>query len=599
LTASLAPHAPARRGEALLAEAAAAFQRGHLADTLAIAEGLVRHYGGSSAAPAALRARVLQACGSPLAARAWDAAWSCDPENPALQDAMLDAWAAAHAGRSVAALGASFLPLRCREGTQASLLGILQRCGVMRVGACWADSPTSASMMCFDQAAPQDARARIVLASEHEQRFVDVPLDGTRVLVELNSPDVWSVAFDGGGILQGSPVATVIPSSPTTPALAAVTGVDVIVPVYKDRAAVRTCIKSVLASIPQNRTRARVIVVDDASSDTAVSQWLDGLAQSGWITLLRNRYNLGFIESANRAMRQSASNHPLLLNADTEVFGNWIDRLVTALDEAPDVASVMPWSNNGEIANLWPDASDRDAPPSGTAQHIDEMAAALQNKNIDIPTCSGFAMLIRRAALADVDLLDGVALSRGYLEEVDWCLRASHKGWRHLLATRVFVTHNGSASFGSEKVLRVRQNRAVIAARYPGYYDDYASFLASPKLAKARTPLLRALHDVGVQWPPRDAQARAQTPNRRESLSPLASPCRRIAVQTDAPGLLDKARQLSAQGGGTRLLVFGHASEALRHTGVVDVVPPDTGLPSKLRILNDAQLMQLCGCASA
>jgi hypothetical protein len=176
-------------------------------------------------------------------------------------------------------------------------------------------------------------------------------------------------------------------------------------------------------------------------------------------------------------------------------------------------------------------------------------------------------------------------------------LRASNKGWRHLLATGVFVTHNGSASFGSEKVLRVRQNRAVIAARYPSYYDEYASFLASPKLAKTRTPLLRALRDAGVQWPPHESQAQAS--NSRESLSPLASSCRRIAVQTDAPGLLDRARQLSAEDGSTRLLVFGHASEALRHTGVVDVVPPDTGLPPKLRLLNDAQLMQLCGCAKA
>jgi GT2 family glycosyltransferase len=599
LSASLALHAPARRGEALLAEAAAAFRRGHLADALAIAEGLVRHYGGSSPAPAALRARVLQVCGSPLAARAWDAAWSCDPENPALQDAMLGAWAAAHAGLSVAALGASFLPVRCREGTQASLLQVLQRCGVTRVGACWADTPTSVAVMCFDPSEPRDAKARIVLASESEERVVEVPLDGACVRVELTSPGVWSVAFEGGGILQGSPVSTLVDRSPSTPACAGVTEVDVIVPVYKDRAAVRTCIKSLLASIPQNRTRARVIVVDDASPDAAVSEWLGGLARSGWITLLRNRFNLGFIESANRALRQSASSHALLLNADTEVFGNWIDRLVAALDVAADVASVMPWSNNGEIANLWPDANDRGAPTSGTAQHIDEMAAALQSKNLDIPTCSGFAMLIRRAALADVGLLDGVALSRGYLEEVDWCLRARNKGWRHLLATRVFVTHNGSASFGAEKVLRVRQNRAVIAARYPSYYDEYASFLASPKLAKARTPLLRALRDAGVQWPPCEAQVQSQTPQRRESLSPLASSCGRIAMHSDEPGLLDKARQLSAQEGGTRLLVFGHASEALRHTGVVDVVPPDAGLPPKLRLLSDAQLMQLCGCATA
>jgi GT2 family glycosyltransferase len=596
LTASLALHAPARRGEALLAEAAAAFQRGDLADALAIAEGLVRQYGGSSPAPAALRARVLQACGSPLALRAWDAAWSCDPENPALQDAMLQAWAGAHAGRSVAALGATFLPMRCREGTQAPLLALLRRCGTTRIGACWAESKHTIVLTCFDADAHAHATARVVVASENEERFVDVSLDGKPTRIEIPRDGVWSIAFEGGAILQGSPVSTVLQRSPSTPACAGVTAVDVIVPVYKDRAAVRACIKSVLASIPQNRTRARVIVVDDASPDAAVSAWLDGLAKCGWITLLRNRFNLGFIESANRALRQNATSHALLLNADTEVFGNWIDRLVTALDEGPDIASVMPWSNNGEIANLWPHADDRDAPTSDTALRIDAQAAAVGSTNLEIPTCSGFAMLIRRAALADVGLLDGVALSRGYLEEVDWCLRARAKGWRHLLATAVFVTHNGSASFGAEKVLRVRQNRAVIAARYPGYYDEYASFIASTKLAKARAPLLRALRGAGVQWPQREAK-QASPP--RESLSALASSCRRVAMQSDAPGLLEKARMLCAQEGRTRLLVFGHASEALRRTGVVDVISPDVGLPPKLRLLSDAQLAQLCGCAPA
>jgi GT2 family glycosyltransferase len=509
---------------------------------------------------------------------------------------MLEAWIAVHAGRSVAALGASFLPLRCREGTQASLLALLRRCGLERVGACWAESETRLVIVGFDFA--RVGSAHVVVADENEERVVQVPLDGTPTRIDMARPGVWSVAFEGGEILQGSPIANApVHWTPATPASAAVTEIDIIIPVYKDRAAVRTCIKSVLASLPQNRLRARVIVVDDASPDAAVSAWLDGLARSGWITLLRNRFNLGFIESVNRALRESATNDALLLNADTEVFGDWIDRLARALGEAPDIASVMPWSNNGELASLWPDAGDRDAPPSQIAQRIDAQAAAHASGNLEIPTCSGFAMLVRRAALRDVGLLDGAALSRGYLEEVDWCLRAREKGWHHRLAAGAFVTHNGSASFGAEKVLRVRQNRAVIAARYPRYHDEYASFLASPKLARARTQLQRALRAAGVAWPP--SEAKADAASKAESLVPLASSYRRIAVKAPSPQLLDTARKLSAQDGRTRMLVFGDASEALRHTGVVDVIPADKGLAPKLRLISDAQLMQLCGCVPA
>ena len=58
-------------------------------------------------------------------------------------------------------------------------------------------------------------------------------------------------------------------------------------------------------------------------------------------------------------------------------------------------------------------------------------------------------MYIRRAALADVGLFDADAFGRGYGEENDFCLRASARGWRHLLACDTFVYHEGAVSFGA------------------------------------------------------------------------------------------------------------------------------------------------------
>ena len=58
-------------------------------------------------------------------------------------------------------------------------------------------------------------------------------------------------------------------------------------------------------------------------------------------------------------------------------------------------------------------------------------------------------MYIRRAALADVGLFDADAFGRGYGEENDFCLRASARGWRHLLACDTFVYHEGTVSFGA------------------------------------------------------------------------------------------------------------------------------------------------------
>ncbi len=78
-------------------------------------------------------------------------------------------------------------------------------------------------------------------------------------------------------------------------------------------------------------------------------------------------------------------------------------------------------------------------------------------------------MYIRRAALADVGLFDVEAFGRGYGEENDFCLRASARGWRHLLACDTFVYHEGSVSFGAATEAATQQAWMCLAERYPHY----------------------------------------------------------------------------------------------------------------------------------
>jgi GT2 family glycosyltransferase len=376
-------------------------------------------------------------------------------------------------------------------------------------------------------------------------------------------------------------------------------GIDIVVPVYGDSRGVRACLRSVLASLPQNRTSAGVTVVNDASPETELVLWLESIAATGRIELIHNRFNLGFIESMNRALRERRRD-ALMLNADTLVHGDWIDRLAAALDASPDAASVMPWSNNAEIGSLAP--RDIDAPcDSADLARIDTAAAHLRasgaTSDMEVPTTIGFAMLMRRHVLDRIGLLDGVALTRGYLEEVDWCLRARSAGFKHLLATGVFVAHKGSASFGPEKQLRVRENRAVIAARYPRYHAEYSEFRRSDPLRDARTELLDAVAKTGATWP-RTADAPAPRIDPRAGLDQGS---RRIAIWGLHPGsraqahVLALARRLASSHSASRLLVFGEVTETLRHTGVVDAIWPSRNADEPLP---DHVLASLAGCDS-
>jgi hypothetical protein len=283
------------------------------------------------------------------------------------------------------------------------------------------------------------------------------------------------------------------------------------------------------------------------------------------------------------------------------VHGDWIDRMQAALESAADIASVMPWSNNGEIGTLVRGGAASTTPDAASMALIDTLAARLRQQgktsDVEIPTSSGFAMLMRRSALDAIGVLDGASLTRGYLEEVEWCLRARAAGWRHLLASGVFVAHKGGASFGAEKQLRVRQNRAVVAARYPEYYREYAQFLKRDPMAAARTALLDSLQRAGSPWPPAED-------TRREIIdahAALPAAVRRVAVWQLRTGtqaaqqVLSLARRMASlpRGQAPRLLVFGEVSEALRHTGVVDpVIPAGT----RDEVLTDATLASLAGC---
>jgi GT2 family glycosyltransferase len=75
-------------------------------------------------------------------------------------------------------------------------------------------------------------------------------------------------------------------------------------------------------------------------------------------------------------------------------------------------------------------------------------------------------MYVRRAALADIGAFDAESFGRGYGEENDFCLRASARGWRHLLACDTFVYHEGSVSFGASASAAAQHATTVLRERY-------------------------------------------------------------------------------------------------------------------------------------
>ncbi|MDD2846532.1 MAG: methyltransferase domain-containing protein, partial [Rhodoferax sp.] len=284
--------------------------------------------------------------------------------------------------------------------------------------------------------------------------------------------------------------------------------VDIIVPIYRGLADTQLCINSVLDSACT--TPYRLIAINDASPEPEVTAWLrERAAQEPRITLLENPENLGFVGTVNRGMALSDSHDVLLLNSDTEVANDWLDRIRRAAYSDSKIASVTPFSNNATICSYPRFCKDNDLPAGYDTARLDALCAQTNpGAVVDVPTGVGFCMYIRRDCLAQVGLFDTANFGKGYGEENDFCQRALEAGWRNLHLLDTFVLHTGGVSFGESKSPREQAAMQTLRRLHPRYEAAVHAFVqADPAqpyrfaldLARVLAPrlpvVLAVLHD--------------------------------------------------------------------------------------------------------
>jgi GT2 family glycosyltransferase len=251
--------------------------------------------------------------------------------------------------------------------------------------------------------------------------------------------------------------------------------IDVVIPVYRGLRETRRCVESVLAS--RQAAPFETVVIDDATPEAQIASWLDSLAGEGRITLLRNPANLGFVASVNRGMSHHPDRDVVLLNSDTEVANDWLDRLAACAGREPRIATVTPFSNNATICSYPFEGWQGEIPGTLGLPELDRLFATVNaGRAVEIPTAVGFCMYIRREALVAFGLFDAERFGRGYGEEIDFCMRAVKAGWKNLLAGDVFVFHEGSVSFSAEShaLQQVAGKRLVeVHPDYPARVHEY------------------------------------------------------------------------------------------------------------------------------
>jgi hypothetical protein len=219
--------------------------------------------------------------------------------------------------------------------------------------------------------------------------------------------------------------------------------------------ALATCLAS-LRRHPLSDGTMDVVVVDNASADDSVSRARAAFPDAHYILLTENT---GFASANNLALAAYATGkYVLLLNPDTVVARGALDRLVAELeeDETIGVAGGHLVSPDGE-SQLQCARSDlslrtvaydlfglRRLFPRSRIFGEYRMEYWDHGDTRDVPCVSGACLLIRRQVVEEVGLLDESVPM--YFEDIDYCYRARHAGWRVRYVSEARITHEGGHS---------------------------------------------------------------------------------------------------------------------------------------------------------
>ena len=265
--------------------------------------------------------------------------------------------------------------------------------------------------------------------------------------------------------------------------------IDIIIPVYNGFQYLEDLFNSIFLG---THIDYRLIIVEDKSSDDRVLPYLERLNKDNYpnckdIILIQNEENLGFVKSVNKGANL-VNNHFVLLNTDVVVPNGWLERFIYPIINYDNIASVTPFTNSGTICSFPNLCEDNKIFLDLHVNDINNIfkCMPLPLSYDEITTAVGFCMAINKNIFDEIGEFD-IIYGKGYCEENDWCMRASNKNYKHLIAKNLYVWHNHGGSFLSEeKANYLANNHKILISRYPEYDKLVSQFIKKDRLKLTR-----------------------------------------------------------------------------------------------------------------
>lgn len=229
-----------------------------------------------------------------------------------------------------------------------------------------------------------------------------------------------------------------------------------------------------------------VWVVDNDSRDDSI----DTIKQSHpSVRIIENKINVGFAAANNIALSKSKSDYFLLLNPDTFIRDNAIEKVVGFMNKNSDVGIAgCRVLNVDETLQL---ACRRSIPTPGVAFfRLSGLSKLFPNSKImatynltyldpdqanEVDAVSGAFLIIRKKVVDKIGLLDEKFFMYG--EELDWCFRAKKAGWKVMYYPEAEIIHyKGECSKFNSRKAAIEFYRSMYLFHKKHFAENYNLF---------------------------------------------------------------------------------------------------------------------------
>lgn len=218
--------------------------------------------------------------------------------------------------------------------------------------------------------------------------------------------------------------------------------ISIVIPAHNQFDYTYNCLRAIL-SFSGAKIKYEVILADDASSDLTAE--CDEIFCG--VTVLRNKENLQFIRTCNRAAKAARGKYILFLNNDTQVQPNWLDPLLSPFknDERVGITGsrfVYPTSELQEAGGIvWRDGS------VWNYGRFSDPSRPEFNYVKDVDYISGASILVKK------DLWEKIggfseSYAPAYCEDTDLAFEARRLGYRVVYQPASLIVHFEGRSNG-------------------------------------------------------------------------------------------------------------------------------------------------------